>query len=350
MAVVGSAKERPDQRTGGEKDDGSRWYSRVYLVITDNTSDGVAEVLRAPDLPAYKDHYETDTETDTQAIVVRRKPRQLKETRFHWDVTVRYETRSAKDREKNPLLRPVEMSFDADEREVPVIGTLVSTITFTPDSTQIYKKPLRNSMWMPFRTQPLVKRSNGILTAIQNEDSFSPAWAMAWGDAVNEDAWGGAEPRQLKLKTPTCAGSQTETVDEEEVIYYPVVYQMEYKEEGHDLRQLDEGPDYWTKAMISIPAATATTASTAVAPSIKASTVYVSTAYTGAAETRAFVDGDGRPFIGKLDGHGRPLKCNPGFSTSVYTTLSSSVTGVFLKFQHYKEKPWGELGLPEEFV
>jgi len=230
----------------------------------------------------------------------------------------------------------VRMSFDAEETEVPMTGTLLSTITITPDSTRIYRSPARNSLGQPFPTQPLLPRSDGILTAVRNEDSFSPAWAMQWSNATNEDAWSGAEPRQLFLKTPTCAGSQTEVVDDVEITYFPVVYQIHYKQEGHDLRMLDEGPDYQTLVLSTDGSVSTSFVSTALG-----STVH---------RILPFVDEHGRPFIGRLDGHGRPLKCNPGMSTTVYTTLSSTVTGVFLSFPRGKNKTFADLGLPEEFI
>lgn len=336
MSVVGEAVERQDRRTNGEDDRGENWYQRVYLVVTDNTSDGAAIVKSATGLPQRGDAYETATEADARAIVVRREPRQLKKTPFYWEVTIRYEYRTAEEREKDPLTRQVQMSFVPEEEEVPITGVLLSGVEITPDSTRIYEKPLRNSLDQPFPTQPLTRRSNGILTIVRNEASFSPAWAMGWSDVANEDDWSGAVPRQLQIKTPTCPGGQTETVDDEEVLYYPVTYQITFREEGHDLRELDEGPDYQTIVL-----------NEAGSPS----TEFVSTSLGSTThEVLPFVDGHGRPFIGKLDGHGRPLKSNPGFSTSVYTTLSSTVTGVFLQFPHQKLKPFGDLGLPEEFV
>lgn len=324
MAVVGSARELHDRRRMTENDDGTRTYSRTYGIEVDNPSDGGGVVLRAPDLPQLRGEYVTDSESDPRAIVTKRQPRQVRKTNKFWEVEITYEYVTPDRRERDPLQRQVSMSFDPDEREVPVTGTLLSTITITPDSTRIYQGPIRNSMRQPFPTQPMVLRSNGVLSITRNEDSFSPAWAMQWSNAVNSDPWAGAEPRQVRLKIPTCAGSQTETVDEVEIVYYPVHYEMHFREEGHDLRILDEGPDYQSSTDFS-------------APGFK---------------FKPFTDGPGRPYIGKLDGKGRPLTSNPGMGGTTYSTLSSTVDGVFLQFPppESKLKPFGELGLPEEFI
>jgi len=314
MGVV-RAKERPDRRQAVQDKEGKWSYQRTWLVVVDSTGDGANVVLSAPDLPKLRYGYQTANERNDDAIVVRRTPRQLRKTKYHYEVDIEYETRSPEEQERNPLLRATKfLGWDYQVRCVPVSGTLKTTVVITPATTAPYKRPARNSLHQVFPTQPMRERYDGVGTWEQNREAiaFSGAWCQEWTDVVNEDDFQGAEPGQLRLVVR--AGAETrETVDDEEIVYVPVQFVIEYKADGHKERILDEGPMYRTS-----------TSSTAL---------------------RSFVDENGRPYVGLLDGKGRPLQCNPGFETSTFSTHSSTVLGVFLLEEPHRQKTFAELNL-----
>jgi len=323
MSVVGSAGERPDRRTMTEDKEGHRSYRRVFLVKVNSEADDGNVVLTAPDLPRARDRYEIDGGVvDYDSFVVKRTPRQMRKTRLHWEVDIDYEYIPPERRERDPLMRAVKVGpFTYERQTVPVVGTLRSS-GVTPASTDIYEEPYRNSLGDKYPVQPMMPSGHGVLEYTRNEDSFSPAWAMEWENVTNDDAWCGAEPEQLLMDgPPTCAGAERENVDGGTITYCPVVYRIQFKYEGHAVRMLDEGPDYRL-----------TTASTA--------------------DRTPFIDQQGHPYIGKLDGKGRPLACNVGLSTAAAaaSTLSSTVTAVYRKHDHPRTKTFSSLGLPETFI
>jgi hypothetical protein len=327
MSIVGEATERKDRRRAVEDEDGLMEYIRVYVVQTDNVHDGSVIVLNAPDLPRRGDIYQTETEIDETAVCVGRTPSQLAKSGKVWEVEIVYRTITRTQQEQDPFLRAPEMDFRFDETVVPAVGTLKSTITINADTTAPYKQPYRNSLGHPVPNQPMVDRADGVLTVVRNEDAFSAGWAMSWANVVNEDDFQGAEPRQVKLKPPTCDGPKVEIVEGESVWYFPIRYKFQFRLEGWDLRYLDEGPYYRTSTSSTAP-------------------------------VRPFRH-DGQPYIGKLDGKGRPLNCNPGFATTAtasgstllgpYTTKPSTTQAVYLQKRHYRERTFAELTLPSQF-
>ena len=320
MSVI-RCKELPDRRRADEDDVGRRTYIRVFLVITDDRQDGANIVLAAPDLPKRGDWYQTDNEINTDAIVVGRVPNQLRNTANHWEVTIEYKVVEPEFKQKDPLLRLPKLSFTGSKTQVPVIGTLKSTITITPETTNIYSEPHRNSLGDPYPDQAIVDRSIGRLTITRNEETFSPAWAQDYLDAVNADEWMGALPRQIKIDNIECPGPESETVEEVVIVYCPVTYTVDFREEGWVIRKVDEGPDY-----------RATTSSTRHIP---------------------FVDKHGQPFIGRLDGKGRPLPCEAKRDPAInpwWSTCSSTITGVYRRHDYPKTKPFGPLGFPSNFM
>lgn len=303
MSVVGNAEERLDQREGGRRPDGTRWYRRVYLVTVDAKGDSINTVLLASGLPQPYYQYVTDNEVDVDAIVRERDARQLSGHWKYWEVTVSYDnevTTSNPDRQENPLLWVPRVYSTTQTIQVPVIGTLKAGQQ-DPEQPQ-YNDPVEDSAGSPFDPQPMVDDAVHGVVIERNEVFYNNVLAIEYTDAVNEDPWAGAAPRQARIVQFTTTGRTSTTVNGQTVYYYPVRYVILYKRETWDVVGLDQGPKYW-------------------APGPK-----------GTGKLKPFLDKDGHPYIGKLDGTGKKL--------------GSGADEQFVRKRHYKEKVFGVLQLP----
>ena len=304
MATVLSVAERKDRRKGtGSRD--QHWYERTYLVKADGPL-GVSAVSAAFGLPQPFTVYATSTETDLTARVVSHSVKQLRNTDRLWEVVVRYESVSGSGGEggiddkwhKNPLMRPPRMSMEFEENVLPVVGTLKNE-TVTPDSTDIYEDPVLNAAGQPFVPQPEAEDGTPVIVVERNEAAFNPATAIAYNNTVNSDFFMGSLPRQLKVRI-TCPGGETAVVDDTEIRYYPVTYRFKGKQEGWDLRLANRG------------SACTTTGSTVLVP---------------------YEDDAGNVVEGWLDSDG-----------------AASTSANYIKHRHYREKPFANFNLPNQFI
>lgn len=131
-----------------------------------------------------------------------------------FDITATYtnsvNTASAGEDEENPLDDPpvVEFSFTTFQRpaEFDLDGIAVATGAGEP-----FDPP-----WMMDEHRPII-----IIT--RNEPTFSGTFAQEWQDAVNEDAFAGAEPGTAKLSV----SARKETRGE--YTFWVVTYEIEFK-------------------------------------------------------------------------------------------------------------------------
>ncbi len=304
MSQILKAAERKDRRKGGGTA-GQHWYERTWLVETDGLM-GVGAITAAFGVPQPFTIYATSTETDLTARVMKHTPKQLRNTDKLYEVVVRYESISGtggsggvdEKWEENPLLRPPRMSLNFEEAVVPVIGTL-KDIVATPNSTGIYQDPVLDAAGQPFVPQPEVEDGNPIIVIERNEAAFYPAFAIEYNNSVNNDRFLGSEPRQLKVHI-ACPGGQTVVINNQELRYYPVRYTMKGKREGWDLRNANRG------------------------------LIYVTTG----AEVKSFINKDGQPYEDWLKKNGDQ---NPGVPN-------------YIKHRHYREKPFANFNLPNQFI
>lgn len=267
---------------------------------------GAGEISAAFGVPQPYTVYATSTETDLFARVTGHRPKQLHNTDKLWEVVVRYESKSGtggtggvdEKWNKNPLFRPPRMSMHFEDAVVSVIGTLKDEFV-TPDSTDIFEDPILNAAGQRFVPQPEVEDGNPIIVIERNEAVFYPSVAIEYNNTVNSDGFLGALPRQLKVRI-SCAGGQTAIVDDEEIVFYPVRYTMKGRREGWDLRNANRG------------------------------TYYVTTG----AEVMDFRTKEGLVYEDWLKANGDQ---DPGVPH-------------YIKQRHYREKPFANFNLPNEFI
>lgn len=305
MSVIGSALERRDQRQGSEDKAGVRTYSRVFLVKTNNKQDGAQAVLAAPALPQLFDAYQTETELDSAAICVGRRPNQIDEK--VWEVRIRYSS-SQEDNEtdtpetSDPLdLQPlITMGFETFQ--VPLEGAIDADAG--PGDPNL-GDAIVNSANEPFDPPPMKDQSRPILSITINLPRFDIEEAKTYQDALNNDPFFGADQRQWKMMGITTSGRTKATTGGLDVFYFPISYTMAFNRETWDFFILDRG------------------------------TFFID----GNGDKRAFKTAGGEPFVGLLDGAGG--------------ALADGADPEFLKFDIYNLENFGALaaprGLPQDF-
>jgi len=305
MTVI-KTQELPDKRGGGEDDKGSRTYTRVFLVETDNKNDGVETVLNAEGLPAFNAFYQTATEVNMLALANRRTPRQMTGSRTTWTVTISYSTKRPDGEEREdtdneaPLDRPPVISYSVETEQVIPPGAFESPNE--PDAGL----GLKNSAGELFDPAPTITQSWPVVTITRNEAVFPTTNAFHFVDSVNSVQFGGFAEKQVQMRSITTPGIQVETLASgERVKYYPVSYTLAFRE-SFQLKLIDQGSFFWTGSS------------------------------RGDGEKKPF-EAAGKQFIGNLDGTG--------------LALAEASSAEFLTFDVYPVRNFEEIHppLPQDF-
>lgn len=255
MAVVGVAQEMPEHRRSSLLQNNRRQYFRRYLVQTDSKYDGPWLVSTAPLLPIPYAQYETDTEIDPSARVVRREPTQHPKNWMLWYVDVEYDTEYER-KDGNPFQEPPKVEYDFEPYKEPLPGKPVQTVTSYSNNDQTvvtaWGGGITNSAGEPFNPPPERDASRLVVTYTRNEPSFSTAFALMFIDSVNRDAWNNLEPRQAFLRgiKAHLEYRKSTTFGQMDIPYFPVTYTFVMKRETWDLQILNIGSYYLAQAAV----------------------------------------------------------------------------------------------------
>ena len=174
--IKGGAHELPDKRRGGEREDGTRHYSRTFLVETDSKHDGQVVVLSAPGLPGRFDVYATESENDQEAVCLSREPRQVRGSATTWHIECRYDSKiDEQDREENPILREPTISYEGQEDQVLVNGILYNSTVGSTDMPYSGAETNAAGHVYPRETE---SRRRPVLPGSRIEGAFSTAKAI----------------------------------------------------------------------------------------------------------------------------------------------------------------------------
>ena len=255
MAIVGIAQEMPEQRRSAFLQNNRRQYFRRYLVRTDSKYDGPWLVSNAVGLPAPYAQYQTITEFDPSARVIRREPTQSPKNWMIWYVDVEYDTEYER-KDGNPFLEPPKIEFDFEPYREPLPGKPVQTVTSYSSNDQTvvthWGGGITNSAGEPFNPPPEREAARPVVTFTRNEPAFSTAIAIMFIDSVNRDAWNNLEPRQALLKgiKAHLEVRKTTTFGQQDIPYFPVTYTFALKRETWDLQILNIGSYYLAQAAV----------------------------------------------------------------------------------------------------
>lgn len=202
---------------------GNRSYTRTFDVLTDDRNTAQKEVRDAAGVPRVGDVYPDDLGATATRVSVEQDPGIF----LLWRVTVEYETvtgnqnQAAED--EDPLNRPAELEW--------------SFAQFTKVADQdIDGNMITNSAGDPFDPPPEIDDSRPVLRIARNEAGFSAATAVEFMDAVNDDAFFGGQPGQVKV-----ANISAVRQFENGIPFWRVVYEFHFRREGWSLQILDRG-------------------------------------------------------------------------------------------------------------
>lgn len=197
-------------RDGNFDENGGRQYRSVYLVQTSDPHVSHHAVMTATGIPQRGTAHPEDSGAKVKTIDAEVD----NDDGLKWLVSVTWQSPTL-EIETSPILEPPEISYgfaqfsrvaDKDIDDNPIVNSAGET--FDP--------PLEQD---DSRAVVLIKR---------NEASFYFARAIAYQDAVNTDAYSGAEPGTLKIARIT-ADRKVHSVFG---VYYEVTYEIHYRPDG----------------------------------------------------------------------------------------------------------------------
>lgn len=226
-------------RSGSIDIESQREYTVTYLVYTNDRNDGPQQVRAAFGIPSIGDVYMPGNDYDASAIVTAKRVTQ-RDSPWEWEVEVTYSTDvgDEPDQPENPLDKPPEISWGAQERRIIVPGKYNSA------SAPNQNKDLELGIVAPngelFDPQPEMDIAEPILTVTRNVASINAGELMALANCVNESDFYGAGKRELRLKPPQAQAQYDGQIGQ----YWKVTWQMVYKYDTWDIQVLNQGTYY----------------------------------------------------------------------------------------------------------
>jgi hypothetical protein len=245
MAVV-SVKEQHQRRRSSYRD-GRAAHTRVFLVITDDITDGTAVAINATDgtttVPGPADSYGGVAFSGKDAQPVQ-------DSGNHFEVTVEFSERDPDDQQNDvhPLDRPWEVSWSSND----------STAPYFMDKSPV-PKPVVNTAGDAF--DQFLERETGsmVITVTRNEEYHDAAEADTYSHTSNAEGItidGTFYPTGTLKLSPIHASKHVEKVTingfEEFVTYYRKTYTFKAQREGWKDRPLDVGTNEIKEVIESI--------------------------------------------------------------------------------------------------
>ena len=236
MAVV-SVNEDFKGRRGSYSEGGAREYTRVFLVVTDDASDGPVTILNANGIPRPYESYASGNDVDLGVFCKSIDPEQDSASRLFWRVTCRYDAkidqRGNNARENpDPRQRPAEISWTST--------TYTEVVTEDQDGAAI-----KNSANDTF-IDPLTREaSRPTVTVTVNRDTFNPQTKYDYEGAINNDYFLGAEPKSFICRRID-ANLEYVTLENIGLVpYWRITYVFEHNRDlWNPVRVLDAGFNY----------------------------------------------------------------------------------------------------------
>ncbi len=301
MSIV-SVGERRAAREASDTQ-GRRTYRRIFHVITNNQQDGAAQVLAASALPRMLDGYQTDTEVDTSALVIRRDPRQIH--RFHWEVTIDYDTERLFEREAEggettgEFGEPIKVAVSFVKFQEPLAARVLPA-SGDPDVAPLGFGAV-NAAGEPFDPPIMRDVSRPVLTFQTTSATFDIQKVRDRIDTINGDHWFGFRPHECKVEAITTPGKKAASIEASRPIqFYDVTTVIAINMNLWHARPLQQG-----------------------------------TWFLDGALRKAFITSEGHPRIGLLAADGTALADN---ALEVYANIKDV----------YTESIFGGLGLPAQ--
>lgn len=235
MAIVlANSGEDINKRTMTRDDKGDRTYQRAFILVSDDSNDGVktmeAAALAAGIIPAIGVTYAVGNDADLGASCRTINITHTAERASGGAVFAAIATYSSKDQDQqppnaNPLLEPIKWSISFEQRSVPYIHD------FDDDSVLV-----RNSAGDEFDPPAETERDILVLTAEKNVSALSLAFAQTMQNSINSGAFLGFPTKTVKVRV---RGNGPNT--QNDITYAKVFYDFLVSDKEWVGRFLDQG-------------------------------------------------------------------------------------------------------------
>jgi len=243
----------PADRSGSIGQDGTREYSIVYKVGTDDRNDGPQKARTAFGIPNVGDLYQPGNDFDEAAIVVGKEATQG-DSPWEWEVEVRYSTKLDDPKllmqpqmPDNPLLQQPRPTYGSQERRILIPGRYNDPTL--PASDKAFQLGILAPNWELFDPQPEAEISEPVVSYRRNVKTFVGAELMALANCVNSDQWQGAEERQLKMSAPHADPMYHQACGD----YWQISFAIAFRWETWDIQLLNQGTFYWPDGLPANP-------------------------------------------------------------------------------------------------
>lgn len=210
------------QGRGGDGDDkGVRNYTRAWKAITDDRTDTPATIFQYEGCPQKYFPCPWDTTAKCLSVSVRNTAEDGDSRQ--WEVTAKYSSKFDDQQQENPIDRPVRQSLDFNVfRKVA--------------ERDINNVPITNSAGDKPSEPVEIDAVHPIFRFVRNEASIPVQTAIDYNYKVNSDSFYGAAPGTCRMIIK-CGEKQTEN----DVSFYQVTYEVEYRPETWKVRFLNQG-------------------------------------------------------------------------------------------------------------
>ncbi len=286
-----------------------REYQRTVTITTSALSNE-SDILAYAGVPQRWDQHPADT----VARCIHVHPEQDKTNPYIWYLTCQYTTDYTLEDFDDPVYTLPELSWEIEERQVPVPGLLKTkeVRTTTTSKTGVTKTNVQIIAWVDFCRNsagdifdppPMYDKADPVLCIEIITSTFDSQTAMLFNNAVNSDTFLGADPNQVRCKI---LAKRFQWRDQ---FRWRLTYRFAYRAEGWQPQILDCGYHYRIGSVPSV-------------------------------DPTPFHDDEGNPKIGLLDGHGGPLDpSNPDHDPTA--------SPVWLQFTAYSSIPFAPLNIQQ---
>ncbi len=291
-----------------------REYTRTVTINTNSLVDE-SSILGFAGVPQRWDAHPIDT----VARCIHVRPEQDKTNPYIWYLTCQYSTDYTLEDFDDPVYTLPELSWEIEERQVPVPGLLKTkeVRTTTTSKTGVTKTNVQIIAWVDFCRNsagdifdppPMYDKADPVLCIEIITSVFDSQTAMLFNNAVNSDVFLGADPNQVRCKI---LAKRFQWRDQ---FRWRLTYRFAYRAEGWQPQILDCGYHYRA---------------------------------ADGADPTAFHDDEGNPKIGLLDGHGKPLVWLTETNDDNHANHEPSSTPVWLQFTAYSSIPFAPLNIQQ---
>jgi len=299
--VTADTGEKRMSRSGGVRQDGNRWYSRTWIVVTDNLQDGPKTVIAAPGMPKKWDGYSAGTETDTAAKLITVDPDQIADK--VWEVQLKYDT-DYQDKDKddpdedptNPETWVWHWSMDFMEREK------AAQYEVDEGYDEGRGKGIVNSAGEPFDPTIMIPEFLPVFTFTRkmleaDAVAYTKQFAVGYTGVMNNNIFWGRAAKDARIIGASVSPPETFQSGGIDLRNRTFTWQIGFNWDSWDVSVIDQG-----------------------------------SYYIAAGKRVSFISPEGQPYVGLLDGNGG--------------AVAIGGDPVLRTFTVFEEKDYGRLGIP----